>query len=476
MTFLAEWIKTPGVEALGAALAHSLWIASLAALLPAAALWAGASARKRYGAACAALLLSAAGFFVSFGLALVRGLETTAAAAPAFGGSGGLAGTPAQVASGSWISTVLDAAPWAVPLYLAGVLALSLDHLRNWWLMRCIIAAATPAPAAWTRRLDVLARDLGVRGPVRLLETPLVDTPATAGVWRPVILAPLGLLAGFSTEQMELILLHELAHVRRGDYLAHLLLRAVEILLFYHPAAMWCARVARAEREACCDELASRTAGDRLAYASALVELERFRTRELAPALGAADGDLVGRVRRLLEPPPARRPIQPAALALVVAALLAMFAPVQAQRGDGEESTFLDEVGLIAEREEREAYLKLSSDAERDQFVEQFWERRDPTPGDGANEFREEHYRRIAYADARMAEPDLRGAMTERGRIYIVHGPPDEIEAHPSGGGGATYSRPEPYVAWRYRLDDGRFETYYFVDLGRDGRYLPYTP
>src|SRR2546425_1231136 len=111
--------------------------------------------------------------------------------------------------------------------------------------------------------------------------------------------------------------------------------------------------------------------------------------------------------------------------------------------------------------EERSAFKQLSNDEEREQFVEQFWLRRDPTPDTVENEFKEEHYRRIAYANEHFAA-GIPGWKSDRGRIYIVYGPADEIESHPSGG---TYERPMeegggststyPFEDWRYRYIEG---------------------
>ena len=100
---------------------------------------------------------------------------------------------------------------------------------------------------------------------------------------------------------------------------------------------------------------------------------------------------------------------------------------------------WLDEdVRWIITDEEKSAFMQLSNDEERDQFIEAFWQRRDPTPDTEENEFKEEHYRRIAYANEHYAA-GIPGWKTDRGRIYIVFGPADEIESHPSGG---SYERP----------------------------------
>jgi GWxTD domain-containing protein len=123
---------------------------------------------------------------------------------------------------------------------------------------------------------------------------------------------------------------------------------------------------------------------------------------------------------------------------------------------------WLDEdVTYIITGEEKDAFHNLSTDDERESFIEQFWLRRDPTPDTVENEFREEHYRRIAYANERYAS-GIPGWKTDRGRIYIMYGPPDENESHPSGGsyqrpydeGGGTTST-YPFELWRYRYIDG---------------------
>src|SRR5579864_9082876 len=138
-----------------------------------------------------------------------------------------------------------------------------------------------------------------------------------------------------------------------------------------------------------------------------------------------------------------------------------------------------EDVTYIITDEERQAWKRLSTDDERQQFIEQFWLRRDPTPDTEENEFKEEHYRRIAYANERFAS-GIPGWKTDRGRIYIVYGPADEIESHPSGG---TYERPfeegggttstYPFEKWRYRYIDGigNDVNIEFVDTTMSGEY-----
>jgi GWxTD domain-containing protein len=138
-----------------------------------------------------------------------------------------------------------------------------------------------------------------------------------------------------------------------------------------------------------------------------------------------------------------------------------------------------EDVAYIITDEERTAFSRLATDDEREQFIEQFWMRRDPTPDSSENEFKEEHYRRIAYSNERYAS-GIPGWKTDRGRIYIAYGPPDEIESHPSGG---TYNRPMeegggqtstfPFEIWRYRYleDIGSDIMIEFVDPTMTGEY-----
>src|ERR1700676_4578110 len=147
--------------------------------------------------------------------------------------------------------------------------------------------------------------------------------------------------------------------------------------------------------------------------------------------------------------------------------------------GSGYDSWLRDEVPDIITEDERRAFLDLSTNEEREQFTEIFWDRRNPQPESPANTIREEHYRRLAYVDEHFAS-GIPGRKTDRGRIYIIWGPPDEIEAHPSGGtfdrpleqGGGTTST-YPWELWRYRHLEGIGENIEieFVDPSGSGEY-----
>jgi HEAT repeat protein/beta-lactamase regulating signal transducer with metallopeptidase domain len=221
-------------------------------------------------------------------------------------------------------SALQPALPWVVVLWLGGVLVLSLRLASGWVTARRLATVGTrPAPHARVAALARLAARLRVTRPVRVLESAVVQVPAVIGWLRPVILLPASALTGLTPLQLDALLAHELAHVRRHDYVVNLLQTAIETLLFYHPAVWWVSRRVREEREHCCDDLAVAACGDAHFYATALLGMERLRVAAPAFALAAGGGSLMGRIRRLVAPPEAE--IFPRWLAgVVVAATLVL--------------------------------------------------------------------------------------------------------------------------------------------------------
>ena len=478
MRFLEAWVATPLAQALGWTLLHSLWEGAIVAAALAAVLVAVRSARARYAAGCVAMLVMLAGI----GLTLARVMPE---------GVHGLrnAGTTALPA---WIvQTDVDAAgassrglaavvPWLTPFWIVGVWIFVLGQVAGWISVgRLRRRGVCCAPERWQKDLVRLRAQLRLSRPIRLLESSLADVPMVVGHIRPVILMPIGVLAGLPAGQIEAILLHELAHIRRYDYLVNVLQRSIECLLFYHPAVWWISRVIRAERENCCDDVVVSTSGNVQEYALALTTLEQNRWRGREPAMAASGGSLVKRIRRLLYPQGANSFWAPlfAAVILIATAVVAFAVwpahPLQQvsaapplQAGHAETSPYdkwlKQEVVYIIEDKECAAFLKLTTDEERDMFIEQFWERRNPHPGSAENAFKEEHYRRMAYATDhfRTTRP---GWQTDRGHMYIVYGPPDEIESHAAG-------KSYPSEEWRYRHLEGLGANVIFTFIDRTGK------
>ncbi len=525
------------IQRLGWALLHFLWqgtaIAVVFALLR-RLLGRWLSAQGRYVLACGALAAMTAAPALTFLVVPVAAPQTTAW----------------SVSASEW-QTFL---PGVVTLWLSGVLVFSVRLFGACRFTARLRSAAHPAPAEWQLMLQRIAASVGARESVRLLISSMVGVPTVIGWLRPVILVPVEFFTGVPVEHIKALLAHEIAHIRRLDYLASMLQSIAEAVLFYHPAVWWISEQIRAERELCCDDIAVAVSGDVLTYARALAELES-RQPVLKTALAANGGSLVNRIRRLLEPESARErgnnlpgpgaawamillwiagvgvsavhaaqtPVMPRTLAPVRVTLspdplptlasrarnTLLFDPflsAQLQQPAGGETVakpltpeqikeqeaalkkaletsqqkwLNEDVVYIITDEERKAFRQLNTDDEREQFAEQFWLRRDPTPDTVENEMKQEHYRRIAYANERFAW-DSPGWKSDRGRIYITFGPPDEIDAHPSGG---AYRRPTaegggetttfPFEDWRYRYlaGIGNNIVIEFVDTRMNGEY-----
>jgi uncharacterized protein involved in exopolysaccharide biosynthesis len=192
-------------------------------------------------------------------------------------------------------------APVLAAGWVLGVAFFSARLSRScWWVRNIRLRDNEPLEAAWLETLNDLRLRLGVSRPVRLLKSALVEVPTVIGWLRPVILVPAAILSGLTPQQLEAILAHELAHVRRHDYLVNAFQCLVETLMFYHPVAWWISRCIREERENCCDDLVIEVCGDRLAYARALAAMEGLRGELPDLAFGASGGSLLNRIRRLL--------------------------------------------------------------------------------------------------------------------------------------------------------------------------------
>lgn len=199
--------------------------------------------------------------------------------------------------------------PWTVPVWSIGVAFLGCRAFAGWRRARTLTHEAShETPDSWQETVLRLAGQLGVGIRVRLMVTARVTVPCVVGWLKPVILLPPAALSGLSTLQLEMVLAHELSHIRRHDYLVNLIQVAVETLLFYHPVVRWVSRDSRRERELCCDDSAVHACGDALHYAHALTDLAALRRGEPSPAMGVTGGDLAMRVERLISPHRASAP------------------------------------------------------------------------------------------------------------------------------------------------------------------------
>jgi GWxTD domain-containing protein len=448
MKLLEMLISNPATAAIGWTLLHSLWEGAIVVAVLGAMLLTLRTARSRYLAACAALLLLVALFTVT----LLRLAPESAHGFPAMDRIAPVGNIVAEgVSSDYWRPDLAAAAPWLALLWVAGVLLMFTRYSVSCISVRRFRRRGVCcAPDAWQREVERLTTRLRISRPVRLLESCLAEAPTVIGHIRPLILMPVGMLAGLSPTQIESILLHELAHIERHDYLINTLQRYVEGLLFYHPAVWWISAVIRTEREHCCDDVVVAISGDPHEYARALAALEQNRFSPAA--IAATGGSLVKRIHRLLYPRTSGMWAPFLAVMILVLTGVATVAawpakPSQSNAGakkpvteralEPAYSKWLNEdVAYIIDQAERTAFLHLTTDDERDRFVEQFWERRNPSPS-APNKFKEEHYRRLAYANRHFAS-GVPGWQTDLGHVYILYGPPDEKESHPRAAGGST--------------------------------------
>ena len=325
-------------HALGWALVDSLWqealagagLAALLALLPVRA------ARIRYALATLTL-----GLMLALPLASAARLSgtspwtddvVTATSPVAPGPTSGpgpqaapMGATPAAPVAARIRAVLEPALPWVVLVWFGGVVALSLRLASGWLVTRQLGRVGTASvPDACREAVARLAARLRISRPVRVLQSAVVQVPAVMGWLRPVILLPASALTGLTALQLDALLAHELAHVRRYDYLVNLVQSVIETLLFYHPAVWWVSQQVREEREHCCDDLAVAVCGDAHLYATALVGMERLRGTPPAFALAATGrgGALMGRIRRLVAP--VQVEIFPRWMAGVIAVTLAL--------------------------------------------------------------------------------------------------------------------------------------------------------
>ena len=292
MTALAHAIST--------ALLHFVWQGLAVAFLlwTALATLRNGSARLRYLLSCTALAamtaLPAITAWVVYrapGAAIASGAQFVDL--PPFAGSVTL--SPADSLS-AWIAAL---EVWALPVWFAGVLIFA---VRLFWSSKQVARMrreGDPAEASLVETVSRLAGRMRIGRPVGVLISRLVDSPSVAGWLRPVILLPAASLLSLNANQLEAVLAHELAHIRRHDYLVNVLQTLAETLFFYQPAVWWVSSRIRSERELCCDDSVVEICGDAVGYARALAKLERLRVISPELAMSSTAGPLLYRIQRL---------------------------------------------------------------------------------------------------------------------------------------------------------------------------------
>jgi beta-lactamase regulating signal transducer with metallopeptidase domain len=301
-------INPETIRVLGWCLLHFVWQGAVLALVLCALLSRLRSPQARYASAVCALIAMMIVPFVTFAILkqssesirqfpisgfaeIGNALEAVQPSAAAPHESPALFAPHA--ASIDWLS-------YAVLAWFAGVYMFTLRTLGGWMLlMRLRRQRAEPIGGELLETCRALQRRLGVSRAVRYVCSKAAASPAVFGWFRPMVVLPLSALAGLSPWQVEAIIAHELAHIKRGDLVVNAFQIATETLLFYHPAVWWVNRVIRNEREHCCDDVAVEACGNAHDYARALAQLEESRAAP-AWAMAANGGVLTSRIGRLL--------------------------------------------------------------------------------------------------------------------------------------------------------------------------------
>ena len=306
MTNFVNWISPEVLRTLGWTLLHFIWQGAGLAALFAVATAVCRSSTARYALAVSALVLMMVSPVITF-----TWLRAPANPAVRTGAGGALtwAGTSTRnaIALSSSLAPVAEsrtvqpsAMLWLVEAWFLGVLLLSLRTAGGLFLIeRMRRKEVQPVGGELYERCLALQRGMGLDRVIQYCECHGLDAPAVLGWFRPVVLLPVRALTGLSEQQIEAVIAHELAHIRRLDCFVNLFQIAAETLLFYHPAVWWVSQGIRAERENCCDDEAISLCGDAVSYARALTLMEEWRT---APRLmmAANRSPLAQRVVRVL--------------------------------------------------------------------------------------------------------------------------------------------------------------------------------
>ena len=314
----------PILDAVGMTLLHSLWQGALVFSMLYGVLWIlkDASSSLRYTLCSASLVLmillpvstGLQGYMLEEGRVsrheIVEYVAPNSEESLSFEHDAGVlssADSPTQLlqSPAAGVKAISPAIPWRsmlAGLWMIAVLLFSLYWLRGTVASRRLLTHSEPvAQTAIVEIFDALLEKLEIGRPVRLCVTLKVDQPLLMGWLKPVILLPFSVLTNLSPSHLEAILAHELAHVRRHDYLVLQLQVLAETLFFFHPAVWWVSRQMRIEREYCCDDEAARLIGNDVVYVSALAGLEGLRMKQLNHGLSAMGGRLVDRIRRIVD-------------------------------------------------------------------------------------------------------------------------------------------------------------------------------
>ena len=199
----------------------------------------------------------------------------------------------------TWRDRLESAMPWIVAGWFLGVVLLTVRLLGGWWLASRVVSCGKPLRTEWSGIVETLAHKLQIHRAIRWIESARIDVPQVIGWWKPVVLVPTSILTSLTTHEVECLLIHELAHIKRFDFAINLIQCVIETVLFFHPGVWWLSRRVRLERELACDETTVRVTGDQFTLPRALLSLADLAQLP-QPTLAASEGDLTKRVHAIL--------------------------------------------------------------------------------------------------------------------------------------------------------------------------------
>jgi len=336
-SYLADWF--PLIQSLGWTLLHFLWQGTLIGLGFAAvrAIVPASHAEARYAAGLAAMALIALCPLVTLCVIYPNVVGSAASVEPT--GIDAVVATASAAASASAF-TLDRVLPWLVLSWVVGVAIMGWRAMRQWQALERIASRCARPSSDLERMLASLSKRFNLVRSIRVLVSEQIDTPTLIGWIKPVILIPTAVALGFPRQHVELILAHELGHLRRYDHLVNLAQAVIETLLFYHPAVHWISREVRNDREVCCDRLVLRlTRGEPREYAQTLASLEELRLTAPRLAVAATGGVLLDRVRRIIDMPAPRlaaspRPTLAVTLLVAAAVIIAGMSVLRPDRKD----------------------------------------------------------------------------------------------------------------------------------------------
>lgn len=378
MNILYEIIPQEIAYALGWTVLHSLWQAIVVAFLLLAVLLGlqRKSAPSRYIAANIALLsqlvLSLITFYWLYESSMIAPITDTASEGIVIMGTSPTVITSPLEQIWIYISAYFNEhLPIIVCVWLLGMAFFSLRILGGLvYVQHLKYYRVNPLSPYWEERLRLLSAALQLNTEVKILESAAVKVPMVIGALKPMILIPIGAINMLTPAQVEIIIAHELAHIHRKDFLFNILQSIIESLFYFNPAVWWISAYIRTERENCCDDIAVKLCGDRLAYAKALVKLEEAYqySPRMAMALAKKGGNrLLFRVRRILNQPQKKSSVMEKFSAIVILLLaLAFWSFIGKSTSEEQykkETYSLQSLEKLVQQKREEIILQMTSDS-----------------------------------------------------------------------------------------------------------------